>query len=180
MTFGFRPARPASPGWHLLKTLAQTAVFWSLFLGIIPWLLIRWESLLGWPRFAFPGQFGISIVGFTLASLLGLASGFTMAWFGEGTPLPMDTARELVVRGPYRYVRNPMAIAGLGQAAFIGLGLGSAFTLAYVLTGLVLWNTWVRPVEEAELASRFGDAYQRYRAEVPCWRPVLPGYRIPV
>jgi protein-S-isoprenylcysteine O-methyltransferase Ste14 len=31
---------------------------------------------------------------------------------GEGTPAPWDPPRKLVVRGPYRHVRNPM-IAGV-------------------------------------------------------------------
>lgn len=35
------------------------------------------------------------------------------AWLGKGTPLPFDP-RRLVVRGPYRAMRNPMAI-GVGR-----------------------------------------------------------------
>ena len=39
-----------------------------------------------------------------------------MAVTGRGTPLPFDAARDLVVSGPYRLVRNPMVVAGLTQS----------------------------------------------------------------
>jgi protein-S-isoprenylcysteine O-methyltransferase Ste14 len=32
----------------------------------------------------------------------------TFAVVGRGTPAPFDPPRKLVIRGPYRYVRNPM------------------------------------------------------------------------
>ncbi|MDF1745449.1 MAG: hypothetical protein P1V19_17255 [Gimesia sp.] len=50
----FIPAAQESPlWWILLKILFQTVIFWSLFLFVIPALLIWFESLLGWSRFDF-------------------------------------------------------------------------------------------------------------------------------
>src|SRR5512138_1031931 len=38
---------------------------------------------------------------------------------GRGTPLPTDPPRELVITGPYRYVRNPIYVAvGIIYAAY--------------------------------------------------------------
>ena len=34
---------------------------------------------------------------------------------GDGTPFPLDHTSKLVMSGHDRYVRNPMAIAGIGQ-----------------------------------------------------------------
>ncbi|MBK7951112.1 MAG: hypothetical protein IPK00_20700 [Deltaproteobacteria bacterium] len=58
---------------------------------------------------------------FALCGSLGLASSATMAIHGRGTPIPLDYPRELVVLGPYRVLRNPMVVAGIGQGVAVGL-----------------------------------------------------------
>ncbi len=173
-----RQARPASAAWNVAKTLIQSAVFWSTLLFLIPSMIYRLEGAigLGTLRFAAPGWRVAAVVLFALCGTLGLTSGLIMAIRGRGTPLPLDCTRELVVAGPYRYVRNPMAIAGLGQGAAVGLYLGSPSVLAYVLAGLLIWNFGVRPGEEADLEVRFGAAYRDYRRRVTCWLPRWHGY----
>jgi protein-S-isoprenylcysteine O-methyltransferase Ste14 len=172
-----RPARPASPWWNVAKTLMQTFVFWSVFLGLLPWLLVRLEAVLGVPRFTVPGQVPAAVALFALCGSLGLTSGATMAWHGHGTPLPLDAPRRLVVRGPYARLRNPMAVAGLGQGAAVGLGLGSWTVLVYVVVGGLLWDRFVRPVEERDLEATFGDDFRAYRDAVRCWWPRLTPWR---
>jgi protein-S-isoprenylcysteine O-methyltransferase Ste14 len=167
---GFRVARPASAAWNVAKTLGQIAVFWSFFLAVLPAGLVRLGSALGEPRFGFAGQAELASALFAAWSALGLWSGMTMALRGRGTPLPLDTARELVVTGPYRHMRNPMVLAGLGQGLAVGLGLGSPLVVAYSLAGGLLWQLLARPAEEADLLRRFGESYARYRQAVPCWR----------
>ena len=111
---------------------------------------------------------------FVLASALGVWSAITMSTLGEGTPLPMATAKRLVVAGPYRWVRNPMAIAGIVQGVAVGLILSSWLVVVYALAGSLLWNYAVRPHEEADLVGRFGDSYREYRGRVRCWLPTKP------
>ena len=72
---------------------------------------------------------------------------------GKGTPLPLDQTNKLVVKGPYRYVRNPMAIAGLGQGIAVSVLLGSIHIFVYTLVGAILWQVVVRPMEERNMAS---------------------------
>jgi len=171
MSVLFRASVTSSPAANLAKTLAQTIVFWSLFLWIVPKAIVAFERQAGLPSFAFPASQPFAIAGFLCASVLGLWSGYTMATRGHGTPLPMDAASRLVTGGPYEWVRNPMAVAGLAQGLFVGLGLGSWLTLAYVVVGGLLWNALVRPIEERDLQARFGKEYEQYAARVRCWLP---------
>lgn len=168
----FRVSRATSDRawpWNLLKTLIQTAFFWSVFLYVVPSVLLRVEAELGLEPFDGKLLDWVALAGFGLFSLGGLSSGITMAIKGRGTPLPIDTASRLVIAGPYRFIRNPMAFFGLGQGLFVGLHLGSYFTIPYVILGGWIWNHFVRPIEEAELAKRFGEEYENYRKRVPCW-----------
>jgi protein-S-isoprenylcysteine O-methyltransferase Ste14 len=110
---------------------------------------------------------------FLLASALGLWSAVAMSMRGGGTPLPSAMPNQLVVAGPYRFVRNPMAIAGIVQGAAVGLMLSSWLVVAYALAGSLVWNSVVRPLEEADLEARFGDEFRRYKRAVRCWRPRL-------
>ncbi|MDX2041091.1 MAG: isoprenylcysteine carboxylmethyltransferase family protein [Acidobacteriota bacterium] len=163
----FRQAVQAKPLWNLAKTLGQITIFWSFFLIALPALIHRVEVELGIPQFA--GQRWLAIGMFGLLSAVGLWSGVTMAWLGAGTPLPVDGTRQLVVRGPYAFVRNPMALAGMGQGLAVGIYLGSVLVMLYSIAGSLAWNYIARPLEEVELAEKFGDSYERYRAEVKCW-----------
>ena len=174
----FKSARPASAGWNLAKTAAQTTVFWVLFLGVGPWVLVRVESVLGWVPWSFPHQRTLGLVLFVAFGLVNLWSGVAMAYWGRGTPLPLDMARTLVVAGPYRYVRNPMAIGGLGAGIAIGVGLGSTATTLYPVLGGLVWNVFVRPIEERDLEARFGAPFVAYRDAVRCWWPRLSPYRV--
>jgi protein-S-isoprenylcysteine O-methyltransferase Ste14 len=171
-----RRARPVSAGWNVAKTLAQMAAFWAFFLAVLPAFLIRLEGEVRIKRFAFPGQIVLASALFVAVGALGVASGLTIARIGEGTPLPLDAPRRLVVAGPYAYVRNPMAIASFCQGECVGLGTGSWLVIAYVTLGIAIWNYLVRPSEEADLERTFGDAFVRYRRAVRCWIPRLRPY----
>jgi len=169
----FRRARPGSPVRHIVATVTQIALFWSFFLFVVPAALVYVERQLRAPTFALPWQRPLAASLFVAFSLLGLATGLTIAARGAGTPLPFDSPNRLVISGPYAYVRNPMVIAGLGQGASVGLWLGSWIVLAYVVTGGVLWNFLVRPTEERDLAATFGDDFVDYCNRVACWKPRL-------
>jgi protein-S-isoprenylcysteine O-methyltransferase Ste14 len=159
-----------------MRTVVQAAVFWSVFLFLLPWLITRAEAALGLERFRFEGDVAraLGVLVFVAGGSLGIASAACMVRHGRGTPLPLDPARRLVVVGSYRYVRNPMAIAGLAQAVGVGVFLGSAFVIAYAIVGGIVWDLLVRPWEERDLAQRFGSGYEDYRREVRCW---IPGRR---
>ncbi len=172
----YRPAPPASGGRNVARTLAQCVVVWGVTLAILPLVLLTVDAQLGLPRAAWAGQGSVALVLFIAFSALNLWTGFTLATVGQGTPLPLESPRRLVVGRPYAYVRNPMAVAGLGQGLAIALGTGSWPLLAYVAAGAMLWNYGLRPSEERDLLRRFGEPYEEYRRRVRCWIPVPRPY----
>src|SRR5258708_14786234 len=103
----------------VIRTLIFTVVipgFWTLMSPY--WLL---------PRGARPAMSGAGAAGWLLIAggiALYLACAFWgFALRGEGTPLPMDPPKKLVVEGPYRIVRNPM----YWNVAFVMLGEATVF-----------------------------------------------------
>ncbi len=152
-----------------IKTFIQIICIWTLTLAVIPYVILDAFDALAWPRPGFWLCAGIAL--FAICSLLGLASSFFLVRDGAGTPLPLDQTRELVVTGPYRYVRNPMAIAGIGQGLAIAAMFQSTAILGYALLGAVIWHAAVRPFEEQDMARRFGRSYLDYRKRVICWLP---------
>jgi protein-S-isoprenylcysteine O-methyltransferase Ste14 len=107
--------------------------------------------------------------------LIGTAMYLWCAWdfatVGRGTPLPLDAPRILVVRGLYRYVRNPMYVGVLlvilGQALFFG----SVATLWYAMSAALFFHLFVLLYEEPALSHQFGESYTRYVKTVPRWIP---------
>ena len=174
--FRFRGAAPTTPAGHLRRSLGQLVVFWTFFHLVVPLVIVFFERRLDL-ALVDPSPDGLRLVGWTLfavSSLLGIASCVSMSWFGAGTPLPAATATELVVVGPYRFVRNPMAVAGAGQSFGIAAVVGSWVLAVGVVVGALFWEIIVRPEEEADLERRFGEPYRRYRASVRHWIPGRP------
>lgn len=177
--WGFREARPA-PAWvNFAKTLAQVIVFWGFFLFLVPPQVAAMEQYCGFERYMFAGSipFWACALLFGVAGSIGLWSALVIVVHGAGTPLPLDAPRKLVIVGPYRVVRNPMACCGLIQGVAVGLYLGSPAVLAYCICGGLIWNQLARPAEECDLEKRFGEPYRRYRNKVRCWLPQLTPYR---
>ncbi len=175
--FSFRAAGEASRARHLRRSLAQLVVFWTMFFFVVPLVLVTVEQRLrlSWIALDHGGVRLVGLVTFVVGSALGLWACVTMAWRGNGTPLPAETARTLVITGPYRAVRNPMALAGLLQTVGVGLVLGSWMVIAIAAAGALVWNTLIRPTEEADLAARFGEPYRWYAERVRCWIPKRRG-----
>jgi protein-S-isoprenylcysteine O-methyltransferase Ste14 len=92
---------------------------------------------------------------------------------GLGTPAPLFPTRHLVVRGIYRFVRNPIYVALLsiilGQALLLG-------NWRLVIYGALIWlafHIFVVAYEEPKLRKTFGRQYRDYCAHVPRWIPRL-------
>jgi protein-S-isoprenylcysteine O-methyltransferase Ste14 len=157
--------------WRQLRAIGLLPAMTAI---VIPGLLLHlgdWNVGWGLPGFAAAAAVlgGIALIALGLRLMYQTISLFSTV--GEGTLAPWDPPRKLVVRGPYRHVRNPM-ITGVGTVI---LGEAVAFGSPPTLTwfGLfALGNAIYQPLlEEPGLVRRFGDRYRAYRREVPRWIP---------
>ncbi|MBK7933844.1 MAG: isoprenylcysteine carboxylmethyltransferase family protein [Acidobacteria bacterium] len=172
----FRQAAENSTNWILFKTMTQIVVVWSVILIVFPYLIAIVEDKLGIVRLQFTLQRPLAAVLFVAISSLGVWGAIVMSKIGKGTPLPLDHAKHLVIRGPYAFVRNPMAVSGVGQGLAVALFLGSPLVTLYALMGSLVWQLIFRPLEEDDLARRFGAPYQEYKRSVKCWIPRFPAF----
>ncbi|MGO1909067.1 MAG: methyltransferase family protein [Brevibacterium linens] len=171
--FAFHSSHTRVRSRLLVHTTVQIVVFWGVFLIIIPVIINAFEDR--W-NLAYKFPILLVVVGFALlavSSVIGVWSARAIANFGSGTPLPSQMAHHLVARGPYAFVRNPMAIAGIVQGVAMGLLIGSWLVVVYALIGSLLWNWLIRPREETDLMERFGDEYRDYAKRVRCWWPTF-------
>lgn len=171
--FAFRSSHTRVRSQLLIRTTIQIMVFWGVFLIVIPGIINsfeeRWNLTVKFPILVIVAGFALLAFG----TVLGVWSARAIANFGSGTPLPAAMAHHFVKRGPYAFVRNPMAIAGIVQGVAIGLFIGSWMVIAYAIAGSLLWNWLIRPHEEADLHERFGAEYDDYAAQVSCWIPTF-------
>lgn len=173
----FRPARDDSVLRNASCTLLQTAFMWGTFLVVLPLAVLALQGALGIARFE-PGAWGgVAVVLFWAAGLTGIYCGSLFVRFGAGTPFPLDETTRLVIAGPYRWVRNPMAILGIFQGMMVGVGLGSWPVIVYALGGVAAWHMLARPLEERDLERRFGAQFTEYRDCVRNWIPSTRPYR---
>jgi protein-S-isoprenylcysteine O-methyltransferase Ste14 len=156
-----------------------TAVF--LFLapgivaGLVPWWISRWHMqapLLGFASFRV---IGVLLIAVAIPILLESFGRF--AFQGVGTPAPIFPTQHLVVKGFYRYVRNPMYVAVVSVILGQALLLGNIHVLAYAIFVWLAFHSFVLIYEEPTLRKSFGAEYETFCAHVPRWIPRLSRWR---
>ncbi|MBI4503633.1 MAG: isoprenylcysteine carboxylmethyltransferase family protein [Gemmatimonadetes bacterium] len=153
----------------LLRAAVYAALFIGFVLVFVPYRLLEWSGLTR-PERLGPGQI--------LGALMVLAGGALALWcvlafafMGRGTPAPFDPPRRLVVRGPYRFARNPMYIGAglalLGAAVFYW----SLPLFGYAVAFGIITDLFVLFYEEPTLKRIFGSEYEEYQSRVNRWIP---------
>lgn len=166
--------------------LAFRSLFWTIalpgfFALYLPWRLSRPEGA------AVDPIRGAQLVAVGPAALLGLVlivvgvallatCIFEFARSGKGTLSPVDPPRHLVVRGLYRYVRNPMYLSVTTIVLGEALLTGSRVLLGYWAIWFLVANLFVIGYEEGTLRRRFGSSYDEYTRHVGRWIPTFRPY----
>jgi len=99
----------------LVRAVTYATLFIGFVLVYLPGRFLSWSGITR-PEFVGAPQVGGILIG-AIGAVLALWCLLTFAFIGKGTPAPFDPPRRLVIRGPYRFVRNPMYI---GAATALG------------------------------------------------------------
>jgi protein-S-isoprenylcysteine O-methyltransferase Ste14 len=92
---------------------------------------------------------------------------------GRGTLSPVDPPRHLVVRGLYRYVRNPMYLSVTAIVLGEVVVTRSTALAIYWAVWFACVNVFVITYEEPTLRRQFGASYDEYVKRVGRWIPSL-------
>lgn len=106
-----------------------------------------------------------------IAVYLWCAWGFT--FLGKGTPAPIAPPKNLVIKGLYRYVRNPQYVGVLLILSGEALLFESATLVLYAVLAFAIFHTTIIYYEEPTLRRKFADSYKLYCDSVPRWIPRL-------
>jgi protein-S-isoprenylcysteine O-methyltransferase Ste14 len=153
--------------------IARAVVYATLFIGLlliyVPTRLLSWSGIVRPATMEAPQIAGM-IIG-TAGAAVALWCVVTFARIGKGTPAPFDPPRRLVIRGPYRFVRNPMYIGATLALAGAALFYESVPLLAYAGLFLLASHIFVVWYEEPTLRRTFGQEYEEYCSQVRRWWP---------
>src|SRR6266576_1221295 len=114
---------------------------------------------------------GLAVIFFVIGGSIYSWCVFDFASFGRGTPAPIDAPKKLVVRGLYRYTRNPMYVGVLTVILGWALLFRALELVLYALVVGACFQTFIVWYEEPHLRAIFASEYQRYCARVGRWLP---------
>ena len=88
---------------------------------------------------------------------------------GKGTISPLDPTKKLIVRGLYRYSRNPMYVGVMLILTGETLFWWSPALALYAAVVFIAFNLFILLHEEPRLRRVFGPEYESYMRQVRRW-----------
>jgi protein-S-isoprenylcysteine O-methyltransferase Ste14 len=145
-----------------------------------PTLLFVLGLVFAWPLHeAFPFHFGLAPALTSWLTSLGAVSltvGTVVFWWGMATFARAQTgimlqspASQLVVKGPYRWSRNPMYVGFVAMYFGFSLLVNSVWPILLLPGVIVALEVLVIRREERYLRTVFGPAYEEYCRRVGRW-----------
>lgn len=123
------------------------------------------------PVFDFPGRRWFVLIPVAIGLILLYTTNILFVREGRGTLAPWSAPEKLVIKGPYRHMRQPM-IAGVclilvGEILFFASWAAVIWFSVFLIGNLI----YIPLLEEKKLLHRFGDQYHLYRQNVRSWIP---------
>jgi len=152
------------------RSLLWAALLPGLFAGYLPWRYFGLRDVR--IELSHPLHL-LGLASITIGIILLAACIWEFATRGRGTLSPLDPPRHLVVRGLYRYVRNPMYLSVTAIVLGEVLLTRSSALLVYWIIWFITANMFVLTYEEPALRNEFGASYDEYCRRVGRWFPRL-------
>lgn len=153
----------------LVRAITYAALFIAFVLVYLPGRFLSWSGIVA------PATTGAAQVAGMIMVAIGTAIAlwcvFTFVLIGKGTPAPFDPPKKLVIRGPYRFVRNPMYIGAGTTLTGAALYYESLSILIYTCLFFLVTHLFVVFYEEPTLRRTFGNEYEAYLGRVNRWLP---------
>ena len=161
------------------QRMVMMLVLAPIFLIVLPLILItlgsridhwlEWSPILDKPFNLILGSL-LTVAGL----ILGLWSNYVQLTLGRGTPVPIMATQKLIIQPPYNYCRNPMALGAILMYLGVAFLFRSIGAVVLVLLGGGILLAYIKQVEEAEMETRFGEEYLRYKKQTPF---LIPRFR---
>jgi protein-S-isoprenylcysteine O-methyltransferase Ste14 len=144
---------------------------WGVVIVAIGYSLL-WQGKF-WQRQPQRWQIALAIVFFSLGILLSWASTRAL-----GRQWRIDAGlisdHELIMSGPYRFVRHPIYTSMLCVLLATGFVCVTPLPLFLLAIVVLLIGTEIRVrIEDKLLASQFGEKFQQYQRSVPAYIPFV-------
>lgn len=137
---------------------------------VLPYVAFTINQTLGLPIFSgnpLSRWLGVLLVLFGI--IFALIASITFKTLGNGAPVITEPPKKLVVKGLYRYTRNPIYLAHLIVLTGMFLFFGHTLLLVYAIAVAVGLHVYIVTIEEPELTKRYGENYIAYTQSVRRW-----------
>jgi protein-S-isoprenylcysteine O-methyltransferase Ste14 len=149
------------------KVIAYSLLIPGFVLGVVPYFILRQSGHIELPEASVQTVFA-SILLLISSGFLGYCI-YEFASHGQGTLSPIDPPKSLVVKGSYRYTRNPMYIAVSCILMSEVMLFCTKGILIYFFLSILVIHLFVLLYEEPHLLKQFGKEYENYCRAVPRW-----------
>ena len=151
----------------LVRSILSTVLIPGTVIFLIPSLVIAESGNSG------PHELSIisvaALIFGSLQLILLILSIRSFAVLGKGTLSPADPPKDLVLKGPYRFTRNPMYMAAVLILLSEAIFFESIYLLIYLFIVGLVFHLFVVFYEEPKLKAVFGKSYSDYCKSVPRW-----------
>ena len=157
----------AQKEYPLVIRIISTLFAGTIFVLFIPVFMLKYSIKLD--KFFDISYLGFEALNLVIGGIAILTGAFFALWSiisqissGRGTPIPAMATQKLLVRGPFKYSRNPMSFGTI--LAYLGLSIfkGSISMILLTIFFSTLLILYIKLLEEKELIERFGDPYRDY------------------